>query len=84
MSVCNNAFVVHCLAGSMIAIYGMDRPRLDCSEMYCHYREPKKFLKELSMDQSEYWIDAVALVSIFLGLRVIAYFVLRWKIYSIR
>lgn len=68
----------------MIAIYGLNRPKLECPVIYCHYRDPKKFLEELSMDKSEYWLDAVALVTIFLGLRVIAYFVLRWKIYSIR
>lgn len=72
-----------CVSGAMVAIYG-DRERLKCSEMYCHYRDPKKILEQLSMHKSEYWLDAVALVSIFLGLRVIAYFVLRWKIYSIR
>lgn len=69
--------------GAMVAIYG-DRERLKCSEMYCHYRDPKKILEQLSMHKSEYWLDAVALVSIFLALRLIAYFVLRWKIYSIR
>lgn len=71
------------IAGAMVAIYGQ-RERLKCSEMYCHYRDPKKILEQLSMNKSEYWLDAVALVTIFLGLRLIAYFVLRWKIYSIR
>lgn len=68
----------------MIAIYGMDRPKLDCEEIYCHYRSPKKFLETMSMDKAQYWIDALALFGIFIALRVIAYFVLRWKIHSIR
>lgn len=68
----------------MLSIYGMDREKLKCSAMYCHFRNPKKFLEDMSMDQSQYWIDAVALIAIFVVLRVIAYFVLRWKVHSIR
>lgn len=68
----------------MIAVYGLDRPKLDCDEIYCHFRSPKKFLEEMSMDKAEYWIDALALLGIFVALRVVAYFVLRWKIHSIR
>jgi len=68
----------------MVAVYGMEREKLKCSEMYCHFRSPKKFLEEMSMDNAEYWIDALALIGIFIGLRIIAYFVLRWKVHSIR
>lgn len=68
----------------MLSVYGMDREKLKCSEMYCHFRSPKKFLEEMSMDNSTYWIDAVSLIGIFILLRIIAYFVLRWKVHSIR
>lgn len=67
----------------MVAIYGK-RERLKCTEIYCHYRDPKKILEQLSMDKSEYWVDAVALIVMFLGLRIVAYYVLRWKVNSIR
>lgn len=78
------SYVRYAFEGAMVSIYGMDREKLECSEMYCHFRSPKKFLEEMSMDKSEYWLDAVALIAIFIALRFIAYFVLRWKIYSIR
>ena len=78
------SYVRYGFEGAMIAIYGMDRPKLHCSEMYCHFRSPKKFLEEMSMDTGEYWIDALALFGLFILLRVIAYFVLRWKLHSIR
>lgn len=68
----------------MISVYGMDREKLACEEIYCHYRNPKKFLEQMSMENSEYWIDAAALLGMFIALRVIAYFVLRWKVHSIR
>lgn len=75
---------VCCFLGAMVAIYGMDREYLKCTVMYCHHRKPEKFLADMSMDKSEYWIDVVGLVAIFIVLRILAYFVLRWKVHSIR
>ncbi|XP_046812347.1 ATP-binding cassette sub-family G member 1 isoform X1 [Lucilia cuprina] len=78
------SYVRYGFEGAMVSIYGMDRAKLQCNAMYCHFRSPKKFLEEMSMDQAEYWIDAVALIGIFIALRIIAYFVLRWKLHMIR
>ncbi|KAL9928738.1 ABC transporter expressed in trachea isoform 1-T1 [Glossina fuscipes fuscipes] len=78
------SYVRYGFEGAMVSIYGMDRAKLQCNAMYCHFRSPKKFLEEMSMDQAEYWIDAVALIGTFIGLRIIAYFVLRWKLHMIR
>lgn len=70
--------------GAMVSIYGMNREKLECNEMYCHYRNPEKFLELMSMSKANFWVDAGALAGIFIGLRVIAYFVLRWRLHSIR
>ncbi|XP_018792137.1 PREDICTED: ATP-binding cassette sub-family G member 1 isoform X1 [Bactrocera latifrons] len=78
------SYVRYGFEGAMVSIYGMDRAKLECHEMYCHFRSPKKFLEEMSMDNAEYWIDAVALLGTFVVLRIIAYFVLRWKLHLIR
>lgn len=78
------SYVRYGFEGAMISIYGLGREKLKCSTIYCHFRSPKKFLEEMSMDTAEYWIDAVALIGIFFALRIIAYFVLRWKLHSIR
>ncbi|XP_075152458.1 ATP-binding cassette sub-family G member 4-like isoform X2 [Haematobia irritans] len=78
------SYVRYGFEGAMVSIYGMDRAKLQCDAMYCHFRSPKKFLEEMSMDQAEYWIDAVALIGIFIALRIVAYFVLRWKLHMIR
>lgn len=72
------------ISGAMVAVYGNDREKLACDEIYCHYRSPKKFLETLSMENAEFWIDAAALAGLFVGLRIVAYFVLRWKLHSIR
>ncbi|KAH8412893.1 hypothetical protein KR009_006528 [Drosophila setifemur] len=78
------SYVRYGFEGAMVAIYGMDRAKLQCNQMYCHYRVPKKFLEEMSMDNALFWVDAVALIGIFFALRIIAYFVLRWKLHMIR
>lgn len=78
------SYVRYGFEGAMVTVYGMDRAKLVCSEIYCHYRSPQKFLEEMSMDKAEYWIDATALFGFFIGLRVVAYLVLRWKLHSIR
>lgn len=78
------SYVRYGFEGAMVSVYGMNRERLQCQEIYCHFSRPEKFLKEMSMDNAEYWIDVVALVTFFFLLRVSAYFVLRWKLHSIR
>ncbi|XP_055637099.1 ATP-binding cassette subfamily G member 4-like isoform X1 [Toxorhynchites rutilus septentrionalis] len=78
------SYVRYGFEGAMVSVYGMDREKLQCTEIYCHYRSPQKFLEEMSMDKAEYWIDATALFGFFIGLRVVAYLVLRWKLHSIR
>lgn len=78
------SYVRYGFEGAMVSVYGMGREKLSCTEIYCHYRSPQKFLEEMSMDKAEYWIDATALFCLFIGLRVVAYLVLRWKLHSIR
>ncbi|XP_058455065.1 ATP-binding cassette subfamily G member 4 isoform X3 [Malaya genurostris] len=78
------SYVRYGFEGAMVTVYGLKREKLDCNEIYCHYRNPEKFLEEMSMDKAEYWIDATALFGFFIGLRIVAYFVLRWKLHSIR
>ncbi|XP_047001466.1 ATP-binding cassette subfamily G member 4 [Schistocerca americana] len=72
------------LEGYVTAIYGMDRPKLDCSVFYCHYRIPSVFLDTIAMGHTPFWVDVVALCGILLALRVAAYFLLRWKLYAVR
>lgn len=72
------------LLGAMISVYGLGREKLECNEIYCHHRNPAKFLDEMSMADANFWVDAGALAGIFVGLRIIAYFVLRWRLHSIR
>ncbi|KAG5340176.1 ABCG4 protein, partial [Acromyrmex heyeri] len=75
------------LEGFVGAIYGLDRPTLDCKEkgeFYCHYKYPSKFLSDISMKGDQFWNDIIALATILLITRCSAYLLLRWKLMSYR
>lgn len=76
------AYVRYGFEGTLLAIYGFDRPNMHCSEAYCHYRSPIKFLEEFDVRHSLYWVDLVVLSGFFVVLRLIAFFVLKWKLRS--
>lgn len=67
---------------SMISIYGLNRPKLYCNIDYCHFKYPKAFLKQMSMngDMQTYLIDISILFGLFIFLRICAYFLLRIKL----
>jgi len=72
------------LEGYVSAIYGYGRKVLDCVELYCHYRFPDKFLHEITMTGDQFWNDVIALSITLLILRVLTYFLLRWKLRALR
>lgn len=78
------SYVRYGFEGAMISVYGYNRAKLKCSESYCHYKSPTKFLEQMSMQNAVYWVDVVALVGFLLVLRVVVYFVLRLKLRSLR
>ena len=78
------AYVRYGFEGVMLTIYGFDRPTLNCSIPYCHFKYPIKFLEELDLENGVFWIDVVSLLVFFVGLRIIGYFVLRYKVRSER
>lgn len=80
------SYVRYGFEGSMIAIYGMDREKLTCNDIYCHYKYPKTFLSQMSMtgDLYTYMIDVLALFAYFVVVRTFSYFVLRIKLMANR
>lgn len=74
------AYVRYGFEGTILAIYGFQRETLKCSIPYCHFKYPKKFLEELAMDEGVFWIDVVSLLAFFVLLRVLGYFVLKFRI----
>lgn len=70
------SFLKYALEGAALAIFGYDRPKMDCDEIYCHYVLPKKFMKTVDLDGGDYGTAVLALAIIFFILRILAYFVM--------
>ncbi|KAG6445699.1 ATP-binding cassette sub-family G member 4 [Manduca sexta] len=72
------------LEGFIGAIYGLNRPKLDCEEVYCHYRDPQQFLLMVAMSPDMFWWDVLALTIFVFVLRVAAFILLKWKLNAVR
>lgn len=73
------------LEGVVGAIYGLDRPTIDCpDDQYCHYRYPKKFLEDVAVKADQFGNDVIALVLFWFVLRIGAFVILKYKLYSVR
>ncbi|CAK1549452.1 unnamed protein product [Leptosia nina] len=73
------------LEGYIAAIYGLDRPTLACEgDIYCHYKHPKVFLKDIAMNPDMFWWDVFALTVTLFSLRTAAFLLLKWKLRAVR
>lgn len=75
------------LEGYIHAIYGLNRPNLDCDDNddgFCRYKNPQTFLDEITMTADQFWNDIIGLIIILIIVRVAAYYFLRWKLMASR
>ncbi|CRK90572.1 CLUMA_CG004274, isoform A [Clunio marinus] len=56
------------------------REQLECNVLYCHYRYPDKFLKEIAMEGDQFVTDIIALIITLVFLRFVCFFILKWRI----
>ncbi|XP_037928430.1 ATP-binding cassette sub-family G member 4 [Teleopsis dalmanni] len=76
----NVSFLKYSLDGAMLALFGYDRPKLDCSSMYCHYTRPKIFLKDMDLANANYEVAVIFLLSLFIGLRILAFYIMSFRL----
>ncbi|XP_028177899.1 ATP-binding cassette sub-family G member 1-like [Ostrinia furnacalis] len=74
------SFLKHGLVGLVFAVFGMDRPKMPCSDIYCHYTVPKKFIDDVQMSNENYIIVMIALLAIGLVVTVLSYIILKIRL----
>ncbi|KAK0083882.1 hypothetical protein PV325_008001 [Microctonus aethiopoides] len=78
------SYIRYGFEGTALSTYGFAREKLKCFQAYCHFKDPKTTLEELDMLDADFTLDILALILIFLVLRIAAYLFLRWKLKSVR
>lgn len=70
----------HSFQGTLKVIYGYGRENLTCSEMYCHYKQPAKFLKYMNISVGDLHVEIIGLIAWILILQIMFYIILRIKL----
>nr|QAV55735.1 ATP-binding cassette sub-family G member 4-like protein [Sogatella furcifera] len=65
-----------------VSAFGYDRGRLPCSQPYCHYRNPRKFLDDIGVDDYHYLERVGMVVAWALATQLLLYTTLTIKIYQ--
>ncbi|XP_058792201.1 ATP-binding cassette sub-family G member 4 [Phymastichus coffea] len=78
------SYIRYGFEGTALATYSFGRKKLKCFAEYCHFKKPLETLEELDMKDADFTLDVLALLLIFLVLRIAAYLFLRWKLKSSR
>lgn len=78
------SYIRYGFEGTALATYSFGRKKLQCLQPYCHFKKPTETLEELDMKNADFTLDVLALLLIFLVLRIAAYMFLRWKLKSSR
>ncbi|XP_016979350.2 ATP-binding cassette sub-family G member 1 [Drosophila rhopaloa] len=78
------SYIRYGFEGTALATYGYGREKLRCFQTYCHFKSPTTTLEELDMVNANFTLDIVALIVIFVVLRISAYLFLRWKLKTVR
>nr|XP_034180138.1 ATP-binding cassette sub-family G member 4-like isoform X3 [Osmia lignaria] len=73
------SFLKYGFEGVMIAIYGYNRPKLSCSDVYCHFAIPETLLNAMDMKQADYWFSLIVLAGLYVILDLTTFTLLKFK-----
>lgn len=66
----------------VLSVFGYDRAQLDCSDVYCHFDDPKVLLRFLRIEKVYLWNEVAFLVMYIIVFRTILYLSLKRRILS--
>lgn len=76
----STSFLKYSFDGSVVSIFGFNRTRLECHDIYCHYSRPKVFLRDVDMLEANYTTAIIFLVVLFLFLRIITFYIMSFRL----
>lgn len=74
------SFFRYSFEGSVQSIYGYNRTNLNCTELFCYYKDPKKFLHDMDMEKNNYSLDLIGLGVWIILLQILLYIALKIKL----
>ncbi|XP_047369704.1 ATP-binding cassette sub-family G member 1-like isoform X2 [Vespa velutina] len=74
------SFLKYGFEGTMMTIYGYDRPKMHCSDVYCHFAMPNQLMIAVGMKHVDYWFCMIVLIILYIVLDTVAYIILRIRL----
>lgn len=65
----------------VLTVFGFQREQLECSEVYCHFDDPKVLLRYLRIENVSLLREVAFMVGLFFFFRILFYLSLRKKLY---
>jgi hypothetical protein len=66
----------------VLTVFGMHRKKLDCSDVYCHFDDPKILLRYLRIEEFSLIREVSILIGIMIVFRAMFYISLRKRFYK--
>lgn len=76
----HTSYLRYAIEGATDALFGYNRPKLKCDELYCHYQIPSKFIKVIDMHRNSFWSAFIILLFILIAIRILAFLVIMWRL----
>ena len=76
------SFIRGGIVSVVLVVFGYDRQRLECDEMYCHFDDPKVLLHYVRIDNTTLLFELSILISMTLFYRLLCYLSLRRRFYK--
>ncbi|XP_059485118.1 ATP-binding cassette sub-family G member 4-like [Neocloeon triangulifer] len=75
----STSYTLYSFHAGIATIYGRNRPKLRCDELYCHFRSPIKLLEFLDTNDEGVEVDLAALFIFMTVINLLTYLVMKFK-----